>query len=146
MTSWVFKGMLAAAIMLPALNGVARADGFGCSNATLKGLYMFAGTGYTTLDGSLVPIGVTGKDIIYGNGNFDSLATLSVNGTIVQNDAAPGTYSVNSDCTATAIVHMTPPTPDVHLEWFVTPDGDQIFYIQTDSGNVLAGTEPRVAR
>jgi hypothetical protein len=146
MKSSFLKGVVAATIALPALSGVARADGFGCSNATLKGLYMFAGTGYTTLNGSLVPIAVTGKDIIYGNGKFDSLATLSVNGAIVQNDAAPGTYSVNSDCTATATVHMTPPTPDVHLEWFVTPDGDQIFYIQTDPGNVGAGTEPRVAR
>jgi hypothetical protein len=74
------------------------------------------------------------------------LATLSIGGTIIPNDAAPGTYTVNSDCTGTAIVHMTPPTPDVHLQWFVAPDGDQIFSTETDAGTVLTGTLQRVAR
>ena len=36
MKSWLWKEMLAAAIVLPALSGVARADDFGCSDATLK--------------------------------------------------------------------------------------------------------------
>ena len=40
MKSWLWKGMLAATIALPALSGVARAqstDNDGCTNATLKG-------------------------------------------------------------------------------------------------------------
>ena len=41
MKSWLSKGMLAGAILLPALSGMARADDFGCSNATLKGEYAF---------------------------------------------------------------------------------------------------------
>jgi hypothetical protein len=47
MNSWCLKGMLAAAIALPALGGAARAGGsddFGCPNATLKGLYAFGVT------------------------------------------------------------------------------------------------------
>jgi hypothetical protein len=117
-----------------------------CSNATLKGLYMFAQSGYTTVNGNLVPEGVTGKDIFYGSGAFDSLATISMGGTIIPDDAAPGTYSVNSNCTGTVTVHMTPPVPDVHLDIFVAPDGNEFFTIQTDQGNVLSGTERRVAR
>ncbi len=117
----------------------------GCSNATLKGLYMFAQSGYTTVSGSLVPQGVTGKAIFYGNGKFDSLATISIGGTIIPDDAAPGTYTVNSDCTGTVTVIMTLPTPDVHLDIFVAPDGNEFFTIQTDAGNVLSGTERRVA-
>jgi len=38
MKSWLWKGMLAAAIALPALSGMARAqstDNDGCTNATL---------------------------------------------------------------------------------------------------------------
>jgi len=54
-----------------------------CSLATLKGLYMFAQSGYQPVGGSLVPLGVTGKDVFHGNGAFDSLATLSIGGTIV---------------------------------------------------------------
>jgi len=149
MNSWVSKGMLAAAIALPALSSAARAggtEGFGCSNATLRGLYMYANSGYQSVNPSLVPLAVTGKNIFYGNGTFDSLATLSIGGTIIPNDAAPGTYTVNSDCTGTAIVHMTPPTPDVHLQWFVAPDGDQIFSTETDPGTALTGTLQRVAR
>jgi hypothetical protein len=116
-----------------------------CSNATLKGLYMFAQSGYTAVSGSLVPEGVTGKDIFHGNGKFDSLATISIAGDIIPDDAAPGTYSVNSDCTGTVIVHMTPPIPDVHLDIFVAPDGSKFFTIQTDQGNVLSGTIQRVS-
>src|SRR5690348_16149888 len=44
MKSWFWKGMLAAAIALPALSGTARAqftDNDGCSNSTLKGDYGF---------------------------------------------------------------------------------------------------------
>jgi hypothetical protein len=117
-----------------------------CSNATLKGLYMYANSGFQSVSPSLVPLAVTGKNIFYGNGKFDSLATLSIGGTIIPNDEAPGTYTVNSDCTGTAIVHMKPPAPDVHLQWFVAPDGDLIFSTETDSGTVLTGTLQRVAR
>jgi hypothetical protein len=42
MKSWLWQGMLAAAITLTALSGIARAqsnDNDGCTNATLKGEY-----------------------------------------------------------------------------------------------------------
>jgi hypothetical protein len=100
-----------------------------CSNATLKGLHMFAQSGHTTVSGSLVPEGVTGKDIFHGNGKFESLATISIGGDIIPDDAAPGTYSVTEECTGTVIVHMTPPIPDVHLAIFVAPDGNKFFTI-----------------
>jgi hypothetical protein len=116
-----------------------------CSLATLKGLYMFSQNGYVTINGSLAPEGVTGKAIFQGNGTFTSLATLSLGGNIVPDDAAPGTYTLNSDCTGTVTVLMTAPTPDVHLDVFVAPDGNEFFTIQTDPGNVLSGTERRVA-
>jgi hypothetical protein len=50
MKSWLWNGMLAAAIALPALSDVAWAqsnDNDGCTNATLKGDYAFAVTAYT---------------------------------------------------------------------------------------------------
>ena len=51
MKSAAFKGMLAVAIALPTLGGVARAGGtedFGCSNATLRGDYAFSVVDLTT--------------------------------------------------------------------------------------------------
>jgi hypothetical protein len=56
MKTWLWTGMLAAAIALPALRGVARAqstDNDGCTNATLKGDYAFAVTGWTLSPGPL---------------------------------------------------------------------------------------------
>ena len=45
MKSWLWKGMLAVAIALPAQSGVVRAqstDDDGCTNATLRGDYAFS--------------------------------------------------------------------------------------------------------
>jgi hypothetical protein len=139
-------GIVALASVGPLVEqGYAGKSEGGCTLATLAGLYIFAQSGYVTISGSLVPQGVTGKAVFYGNGKFDSLATLSIGGTIIPDDAAPGTYTLNSDCTGTVTVLMTAPTPDVHLDIFVAPDGDKFFTIQTDPGNVLSGTEQRVA-
>jgi hypothetical protein len=140
-------GIVALASVGPLVKqGYAGESRGGCTLATLRGLYMFAQSGYQPVNGGLVPLGVTGKDVFHGNGAFDSLATLSIGGTIVPGDAAPGTYTVNSDCTGTVTVHMTPPTPDVHLDIFIQPDGGQFFTIETDAGTVLSGTIQRVAR
>jgi hypothetical protein len=139
-------GIVALASVGPLVEqGYAGESEGGCTLATLRGLYMFAQSGYVTISGSLVPQGVTGKAVFYGNGKFDSLATISIGGTIIPDDAAPGTYTLNSDCTGTVTVLMKAPTPNVHLDIFVAPDGDKFFTIQTDPGNVLSGTEQRVA-
>jgi hypothetical protein len=73
MKSWLWNGMLAAAIALPALSGVARAqitDKDGCSDATLKGDYAFAVTGWNLLSGVWVPNFVVGIGRFDGTGGF----------------------------------------------------------------------------
>jgi hypothetical protein len=40
-----------------------------CSNATLKGIYMFANSGFQSVSPSLVPLGVTGKDVFMETGS-----------------------------------------------------------------------------
>ena len=121
MKSWLFQGMLAAAIALPALSGVARAGGtddFGCSNATLKGEYAFGVTAYTPPGlPNGPPMVVAGIKIFDGNGNFsqrdyigDSLRTMN------QKDFSPkgqetGAYTVNSDCTGSMVINLNAPVP-----------------------------------
>ena len=108
MKSWLWKGMLAAAIALPALSGVARAqsnDNDGCTNATLKGDYAFGVTAYTPPglpDGP--PRVVVGIKTFDGRGKFtqrdyigDSLRTT---GQTDFSTGETGTYAVNSDCRA----------------------------------------------
>ena len=102
---WVIGiGMLASVGPLAVEQANAGENEGRCTLATLRGLYMFAQSGYTTVNGSLVPEGVTGKAAFHGSGTFDSLATISIGGTIMPDDAAPGTYTVNSDCTGTVTV------------------------------------------
>ena len=46
MKNWLWKGIVAAAIALPALSGIARAEG--CTKATLNGAYAFSVVDFTT--------------------------------------------------------------------------------------------------
>ena len=107
MKSWFFKGMLATAIVLPALSGAARAGGsddYGCSNATLQGEYSFGGTNYTVFEV------FNGIKVFDGHGNLTQRDY--VGGSVPVEFAPPGqekgTYTVNSDCTGTMVITGTP--------------------------------------
>jgi hypothetical protein len=123
MKGWFWKGILAAAVVLPVLSGVASAQSDeGCSNATLKGKYAFGVTSYTPPGlpngPPAVGAGIRNYD---GKGNFrqrdyrgDSLRTTG------QTDFAPegqetGTYTVNLDCTGSDVLNLNVPgTPPPH--------------------------------
>ena len=101
MKSWLWNGMIAAAVALSALSNVARAqttDNNGCSNATLKGDYAF-----TVTDFSLQSF-VVGLAQFDGNGKFtqvDYPASGLTNTPPVTDfrTGETGTYSVQEDCT-----------------------------------------------
>ena len=126
MKSWLFQGMLTAAIALPALSGVARAGGtddYGCSNATLKGEYAFGVTNLT------IPQVVAGIKVFDGNGNLTQRDYI---GNSVPAEFAPkgqerGTYTVNPDCTGSMVINLNvpgaPPPNGVIQILFVISDG-----------------------
>jgi hypothetical protein len=126
MKRWLFQGMLAAAIALPALSGVARAGGtddYGCSNATLKGEYAFSVTNLT------IPQVVAGIKIFDGSGNLTQRDYI---GNSVPAEFAPpgqerGTYKVNPDCTGSMVINLNvpgaPPPNGVIQILFVISDG-----------------------
>ena len=111
MKSWFWKRMLAAAIALPALSGVARADDFGCSNATLNGEYAFGVTSYTS---NYPPTVVAGVKFFDGEGN---LTQRDYAGNSVPAQFSPttgphqerGTYQVDPDCTGSMVIHLNAP-------------------------------------
>jgi hypothetical protein len=112
MKRWLWKGMLTAAIALPALSGVAWAESDeGCSNATLKGEYAFGVTAYTPAGlPSGPPEVVAGIKTFDGKGNFtqrdyigDSLRTT---GQTDFSSGETGTYKVNSDCTGSLVINL----------------------------------------
>jgi hypothetical protein len=115
MKSWLSKGMLAAAIVLPALSGAAWAqDNDGCSNTTLKGDYAFAVTGWTLSPGPLwVPNFVVGIGRFDGKGNFtqvdypaDGLRTSNLTDFRM---GETGSYTVNADCTGSQEINLNVP-------------------------------------
>jgi hypothetical protein len=137
MTSWLWKGMLTAAIALPALSGTAWAGGgddIGCANATLKGEYAFGVTDYTPPGlPNGPPLVVAGIKVFDGSGKLtqrdyrgDSLRTTGQTD-FVPNGQETGTYTVNPDCTGSMVINMNVPnTPAPHgvLEIrFVISDG-----------------------
>jgi hypothetical protein len=115
MKSWLSKGILAAAIALPALSGAARAqDNDGCSNATLKGDYALAVTGWTLSPGPLwVPNFVVGIGRFDGNGKYtqvdypaDGLRTSNLTDFRM---GQTGSYTVNPDCTGSQEIMLNVP-------------------------------------
>ena len=127
MKSWLFQGMLTAAIALPALSGAAWAGGsddYGCSNGTLKGEYAFGVTNLTTRQV------VAGIKVFDGNGHLTQRDYQGDN--LAGPDFAPpgqetGTYQVNSDCTGSMVINLNvpgaPPHNGVIQIMFVISDG-----------------------
>ena len=117
---WV--GLMATVIAVPALSGVARAGGpddFGCSNATLKGLYSFGVTAYTPAPPPSPPPSpppttkvVTGIKVFDGQGNLTQRDYQGDD--LAGPDFAPkgqekGTYQVNSNCTGSMVINLNVP-------------------------------------
>ena len=106
MKSWLFQGMLTAAIALPALSGAARAGGsddLGCSNATLKGDYAFSVLTIVAASppGPGVVVGLATFD---GRGGFTQIDYPGNGGTDLGLDkkfrtGQTGSYTVNPNCT-----------------------------------------------
>src|SRR5208282_752679 len=109
----LFKGMLAAAIVLPALSGPARAGGdddLGCSNATLKGDYAFAVL-------TIVAASPPGPGVVVGLGTFDGRGGFTQidypgnGGTDLGLDekfrtGQTGSYTVNRNCTGFMTINL----------------------------------------
>jgi hypothetical protein len=111
----VVQGLASAAIALSALSGVAWAGGgddYGCSNATLKGEYAYGVTAYTPPGEPNGPPRVgLGIHIFDGKG---TLQQQDYRGDTVPAEFAPpgqekGTYTVNPDCTGSAVMNLNYP-------------------------------------
>ena len=110
MRNWFSTGLVAAAIVLPALSNAAWADA--CSDATLRGEYAFGVTAYTPAG---LPEGppevVAGIKVFDGHGN---LTQRDYQGDTVPAAFAPagretGTYHVDPDCTGSMDIDLNVP-------------------------------------
>jgi hypothetical protein len=115
-----------------------------CSEATLRGTYLFAYQGVEIKDNDHVPFATAGYEVYDGKGNVSGIATTSVEGEVSRNETFSGTYTVNEDCTGTSTY-----TDGTHYDEFIAPDGSMFTFVQTDPGVVasafeLQGTAKRV--
>jgi hypothetical protein len=144
MKNWLFKGMLTAAIALPALSGAAWAQDFGCSNATLQGEYAFGVTNLTT------PRVAAGIKVFDGYG---TLTQRDYRGNSSPVEFTPpgqevGTYKVSPDCTGSMKIllnfpNVPPGTSSGEIDiLFVISDGGRHIHEVVSSQTPPGSTGP----
>src|SRR5262245_57499318 len=115
-----------------------------CNLATLNGTYIFAAQGFLLRHDQQLPIALAGRETYDGEGHVQGQLTQSLNGVSGQVTYS-GNYAVTPACVVTyTITDSTGAT--THFDEFVSPDGNELTFIETDPGVVLSGSERRVSR
>jgi hypothetical protein len=97
-----------------------------CSNATLKGTYLFAQNGVEIKGDEQRPVAIAGYEVFDGNGKVKGVDSSNFNGEITRNERFSGTYSVNADCTGTATY-----SDGTRYDQFIAPDGSILTFVLT---------------
>ena len=109
-----------------------------CSEATLKGRYLFAQNGVEIKGNDQRPFAIAGYDVFDGNGVVKGVASGNFNGKITRNEPLPGTYTVKANCTGTFTF-----TNGTRYDMFIAPDGSKFAFVRTNPEIVSAGFELR---
>ena len=115
------------------VSGVAHANGRGCVLSSVIGTYGVSGGG-TVGVGTANPVQDSEAGLLTadGNGNVSGSVTFSANGTVLA-ATYTGTYTVNSDCTASASISDSL-GEHLHETGVVLNGGSEIRFIGTDPG------------
>lgn len=116
-----------------------------CSDPTVKGTYAFTIRGQILLPGgsSLLITGVA-KTTFDGHGNITQLDAVAANGNGASDwRFSTGTYSVNTDCTATFTV-TNGDAPPIHALFIVAQSGNTLHAVVTDPGFAVTSDAERV--
>lgn len=109
--------------------------GVHCSNTTLKGTYSATITG--TLGGA--PFAELDLVTSTGNGTFSGTGTVSENGVISTGVPVSATYTVNSDCSGSAVL-----SSGVTQNFNIKEDGSEVDIISTSSGTTITAVAKRL--
>jgi hypothetical protein len=110
-----------------------------CSEATLRGTYLFSVEGTTVAGKGKGPFAVGGSEVFDGHGNSRLVLTSSTNGKISRFTRLTGKTTINADCTGTSTY-----SDGTTIDDFIAPDGSAFVIVQTNPGTVVAGSEQRV--
>jgi len=97
------------------------------------------------LAGLATPVATAGFDTFDGDGTGIGVITINSNGVVADNETSTATYSINTDCTGTVVFNDADGSI-VHFNIYLSPSGNQIRFIATEPGSVIASTDTRVAR
>jgi len=106
-------------------------------NATLHVSYVVSGSGTIA---NVRQVTAVGEHMWDGQGSTSAKNTISANGNVFS-ATVTGTYTVNADCTGSLAE-----SDGSHYNFVVAPDGNHLWWIETDTGTVLSGTEVRLRR
>ena len=110
-----------------------------CSEATLKGTYLFAQNGVEIKGNEQRPFAIAGYDVFDGQGKVKGHASANFNGKITRSkEPLPGTYTVKANCTGTLTF-----TDGTRYDIFIAPDGSMFTFVHTNPELVSAGFEQR---
>jgi hypothetical protein len=115
-----------------------------CKLSALNGNYIFALTGFKTAGETAAqrtPFAQAGREFFDGKGSMNGMATASMNGAIVRL-TYQGTYTINPDCSG-KVTFKDSQGQQSNFDIFVTPDGSNLTYVQTDATVVSSGWERR---
>jgi hypothetical protein len=116
-----------------------------CSEATLRGTYIYSYDGFTVgKGGEQRPFAFSGIESYDGAGTMTGIFSVSTNGVIDEDVLYTGTYTVNADCTG-ELTLVDPVFGETHYDQFVDPSGDEFRFVQTDEGVVASGSGRRVS-
>src|SRR5829696_1397644 len=112
-----------------------------CSEATLKGTYLFAQNGVEIKGNDQRPFAIAGYDVFDGNGEVKGVDSGNFNGEVFRNDRFTGTYTVKANCTGTVTFRDG---DAIHGDIFIAPDGSKFAFVRTDPEFVGASIDEQV--
>ena len=113
-----------------------------CSEATLKGTYLFGQNGVEIKGKDQRPFAIAGYDVFDGNGEVKGVASGNSNGEVFRKEPFTGTYTVKANCTGT--VTFGGGGGATQGDIFIAPDGSMFAFVRTDPEDVAAGFDPQV--
>jgi hypothetical protein len=145
MNTYTKQALTAVALTLAFGVAQARDDavrGKSCSEATLRGLYVFSTTGFNIVAGVAQPKAINEQIRFNGDGTLTApVATAVINGAVNRSSDVPGSYAVDANCAGSLSF-----TPGPSFDLIVDPRGTAVYMIQTAPGSpVMQGVAERVS-
>ena len=113
-----------------------------CSEATLKGTYLFAENGVEIKGNDQRSFALAGYDVFDGNGEVKGVDSGNFNGEVFRKDPFTGTYTVKANCTGTVTFRDG---AAIHGDIFIAPDGSKFAFVRTDPEDVGASIDEQVS-